>query len=317
MALVHELSWSASRARLFTACPRRYYYVYYLSWKGWGRQADPERRRAYLLKKMTRMPMLAGDIVHRAIAEYFARRDQGIPWSREEATTWAVDELRAGYKQSRDGSWKASPAKSVRLAEHHYAEDRIDEGTGAAGDYGKRYVERMTGCLGLFFDDPRLESARESQPGDWLACEDMSTFELFDTKVFAVPDFAYWESAGGSGERGTVRILDWKTGRPAEGDRFQLEIYAFYAREHWGVDPRSTTAADVYLLDGEVSEVQVSDDVLESALARIESSIGDMRAVHFDADGSKGDVEAFPMVPEERAGFECSGCNFRELCDRA
>jgi len=317
MALVHELSWSASRARSFTACPRRYYYLYYLSWQGWGRNADPDRRKAYLLKKMTRMPMLAGDIVHRAIAEYFARRDQGLPWSLDEATAWAVEQLRAGYKESRDGAWKAKPAKLVRLAEHHYGEERIDETSGAAGDYGKRYVERITACLKAFFEDPQLESARESQPGDWLACEEMSTFELFDTKVFAIPDFAYWDSTRGSGERGTVRILDWKTGRPADGDRFQLEIYAFYARDYWGVDPRSTTAADVYLLSGEVSEVQVSDDVLESALAQIESSIGEMRAVHFDADGSKGDPEDFPMVAEDRAGYECSGCNFRELCDRA
>mgnify|MGYP003695041115 CR=1 FL=1 len=124
-------------------------------------------------------------------------------------------------------------------------------------------------------------------------------------------------SRRGAGERGTVRILDWKTGRPAEGDRFQLEIYAFYARDHWGVDPRSTTAADVYLLSGEVAEVQVSDEALESALERIEGSIGEMKAVHFDADGSKGDPGDFPMVSEDRASFECSGCNFRELCDRA
>ena len=242
--------------------------------------------------------------------------DQGLPWSQEEATKWAVEQLLSGYRESRDGAWKASPAKSVRLAEHHYEEDRIDEGSGAAGDYGKRFVERITGCLGAFFEDPKLESARESQPGDWLACEDMSTFELFGTKVFAVPDFAYWDSERGSGERGTVRILDWKTGRPAEGDRFQLEIYAFYARDHWGVDPRSTTAADVYLLSGEVAEVQVTDEALESALGRIETSIGEMRAVHFDADASKGDPGDFPMVSEDRAGFECSGCNFRELCDR-
>ncbi|MGB0333289.1 MAG: hypothetical protein ACPGPE_15875, partial [Planctomycetota bacterium] len=92
---------------------------------------------------------------------------------------------------------------------------------------------------------------------------------------------------------------------------------AFYARDHWGVDPRSTTAADVYLLSGEVAEVQVTGDALDSALGRIESSIREMRAVHFDADGSKGAPGDFPMVSEDRASFECSGCNFRELCDRA
>ena len=39
------------------------------------------------------------------------------------------------------------------------------------------------------------------------------------------------------------------------------------------------------------------------------------REVHFNADDSAGDPEAFPMV--EAGSRECSMCNFRELCDRS
>ncbi len=315
MAIVHELSWSTSRARTFSGCRRRYYFDYYLSWLGWGSRADPERRQAYLLKKMTRLPMFAGDIVHRGIAEYFARRDQGLGWSAEEAIAWGTQELRRGYKESRDGGWKAKPAKSIRLAEHHYAEERISEETGAAGDYGRRYVERIAACFRTFFEAPALDGARTSDPGDWLACEDMSTFDLFDTKVFAVPDFAYLERTAEA--EPPVRIIDWKTGAPSDADRFQLEVYAFYARERWGIPTERTTAADVYLQEGEISEVSVGDAELEDALSRIESSLGEMRAVHFDADRSKGDPGDFPMVPENEAARHCSSCNYRELCDRA
>jgi hypothetical protein len=328
MAIVHELSWSTSRARTFDSCRRKYYYDYYLSWLGWGRNADPERRSAYLLKKMTRMPMFAGDIVHRAIERYYSRRDQGQPWTSEEAIDWAVTELRRGYKESRDGGWKARPAKSIRLSEHHYGESRIDEASGEAGRYGKRYVERIRECLNTFFEAPELRSVREVEPGDWLACEEMSTFELFDTKIFAIPDFAYVDREGesapsqeGAGEVGgggpAVKIVDWKTGAPREADRFQLEVYAFYARERWKVDPLKTTAVDAYLGDGSLAEVQITDEVLAGALARIESSLTEMKAVHFDADASKGDRESFPMVPEAEAPRACSSCSYRELCDRA
>lgn len=316
MAIVHELSWSTSRARNFAECRRRYYFDYYLSWRGWGHDADPERRRAYLLKKMTRMPMLAGDIVHRAIAEFYARRDQGLGWTAEEATAWSVQELRRGYKESRDGGWKARPARSVRLAEHHYEEPDVDESGERARDYGTRYVERIEASLTTFFSSAQLAEAREAEPRDWLACEDMTTFELFDTKVFAVPDFAFVGRAGDGADEGLVHIVDWKTGRPRDADRFQLEVYAFYARERWGTDPRRTVASDVYLLDDEVRRVAVDDEILDGALARIESSIGEMRAVHFDADRSKGDAEQFPRVPEADAARICSRCNYRELCDR-
>ena len=319
MAIVHELSWSTSRARTFDSCRRKYYHDYYLSWLGWGRNADPERRDAYLLKKMTRMPMFAGDIVHRAIEQYYSRRDQGQTFTAEEAAAWAVTELRRGYKESRDGGWKARPAKSIRLSEHHYGEARIDEGTGEAAKYGKRYVDRITASLKTFFEAPELKGVRDVEPGDWLACEEMSTFELFDTKIFAIPDFAYVdrEATAANGGATAVRIVDWKTGAPREADRFQLEVYAFYARERWKVDPLATTAVDVYLGDGSLAEVQITDEVLTGALARIESSLTEMKAVHFDADRSKGDPEAFPMVPEAEAGFACSSCGYRELCDRA
>jgi hypothetical protein len=47
---------------------------------------------------------------------------------------------------------------------------------------------------------------------------------------------------------------------------------------------------------------------------RIEASIAEMRAVHFNADESAGDEEDFPKV--EEGSRECSMCNFRELCER-
>ena len=212
-------------------------------------------------------------------------------------------ELRRGYKESRDGGWKARPAKSVRLAEHHYAEERIDEASGAAGDYGKRYVERIGACLEAFFEMPAVAAARDAEPGDWLACEEMSTFELFDTKIFAIPDFAFLDRSG-EGEP-AVRIVDWKTGRPSDADRFQLEVYAFYARERWGVDPPRTKPVDVYLESGETAEVAIDEASLEETLARIETSLSEMKAVHFDADRSKGDPEDFPMVPK-RGTRECA-----------
>ncbi|MEZ6017055.1 MAG: PD-(D/E)XK nuclease family protein [Planctomycetota bacterium] len=312
MAIVHELSWSTSRARTFAACPRRYYFDYYLSWLGWERNAAPERRKAYLLKKMSRFPMLAGDLVHQGIAEYFRRRDQGLAYTLEEAKRDAVTALRAKYKESRDGAWKARPSKLCRLAEHHYEEPRIDEATGAAGEYGKRYVARMEACLTAFFEAPELADVRASEPASWLACEEMSTFELFGTKVFAVPDFAY------RAPDGRVHILDWKTGSPRPEDRFQLEVYAFYARETWGAAPEEIVAEDVYLESGERHAVEFTDATLAAAEARIERSLSEMKAAHFDADRGVGDPSRFPALaldsPEAR---ECRSCNYRELCDRA
>ncbi len=312
MALAHELSWSTSRARTFEACARRYYFDYYLSWLGWERNAAPERRKAYLLKKMTRMPILAGDLVHRAIAEYFRRRDQGVAYTLEEAREFTVRELRAKYKESRDGAWKAKPSKLCRLAEHHYEEPRIVEATGAAGEYGRRYVERMAACLETFFNWPELADVRESDPGSWLACEELSTFDVAGVKVYAVPDFAYRTPEG------RVRILDWKTGAPRPEDRFQLEVYALYARERFEAAADEIDAEDIYLERAERHGATFSDASLDATLAHIQATLGPMQAAHFDAERSTGDPERFPALAlGSAAAAECRSCNYRELCDRA
>ncbi len=306
----HELSWSASRSATFDVCRRRYYLHYYGSWRGWERNASGDQRRAWLLKKMTRMPMLAGDLVHQAIARWFEGRRLGVRGTRDEAIAWATAELRAKYKESRDGKWKLRPARLCHLAEHHYREARIDEASGAAGEYGKRFVTRIRDCLTTFFDHPDLEDVRAAAPGDYLAFEEMQTFELFGTKVYAVPDFALRRPAG-------ALLYDWKTGAPREEDRFQLAVYALFARDAWGIDPAEVTCRDVYLERGEQREVCLDPAEREAVLERIQTSLQAMGAVHFDADVNPGDPEGFPLrVEDEDGGRECGTCNYRELCGR-
>lgn len=314
MAIVHELSWSASRGRNFEECRRRYFWDYYGSWRGWEARASEARRSSYLLKKMTRMPMWAGDCLHDALAWWFAEKQRGHVASAREVEEHALGRLREGYRQSRDGEWKRRPSKLTHLAEHHYGEAEIDEGTGAAGEYGKRYVERIRAGIACFFESDELVRVREAASADYLACEEMGTIELFGVRVFAIPDFAFRDSGAGSDE---VWIYDWKSGRPRDEDVFQLSLYVHYAAQRWGVDPGAVRCVDAYLPDRDFRELRFSPADLEGTLAQVESSVERMRAMHFDADREEGEREAFPMISEEQgAARVCGRCNYRELCSR-
>ena len=309
MALVHELSWSVSRRGTFESCRRRYYYDYYLSWGGWGRSAPPVRARVYRLKKMERLPMLAGKLLHDALERWFDARRHGREESAESISAFAVEGLRRGYKESRDGAWRSSPSKFVHLAEHHYRETVVDEASGSARDYGRRFVQRIESSVQHFFSDERLRTVREAQPADWLACESMGTFDFEGTKVFAVPDFAYRDPEG------VVRVFDWKTGRERPEHRLQLAVYLLYAESVWGSDPERVRAVDAYLDQGELSEHEFDGAALEQVRADMRMSLEAMRALHFNADREEGDPERFPMVAE--GSRECSSCNYRELCLRS
>lgn len=323
MAFEHELSWSVSRSGTFAACKRRYYCDYYLSWNGWLRDAPESRALAWRLKKMTRMPMLAGDVLHQAIAEYFDQKSEGREMLEDELVGFAVKKLRDGYKQSRDGGglWRSRPSQSTHLAEHHYKEESVDESTSAAGDYGKRFVERLQAGGKHFMTSDALASLHELEPSEILCVEgrapgdrsskDLPTIELFGTKVFAIPDFACQTTEEGKPH---YWIYDWKSGSPREQDEFQLGVYTLYAMETWGAQPDQVTCVDAYLTKGELVAKQHTEMELEEISGRIEASLGEMRAVHFDAGSSAGDASVFPMV--EEGSRECSSCNYRELCER-
>lgn len=312
MAIVHELSWSVSRSGTFATCRRAYYHNYYLSWLGWSWNAPDERKLAYRLKKLTRLPMWAGDCLHVALAAWFEERAGGRERDVDWLTAHALDALRSGYRESRDraADWERRPARHTRLAEHYYGESVVDESNDNAKEYGTRYVERLRAGARTFFEAPALARVRAAAPEHYLACEELGTIEIDDLKVFAIPDFAFRDGDD-------LWIYDWKTGSPREQDVFQLALYCLYAEQKWGADPTAVRCVDAYLPRGEFTEQTFDRAQLDATLERARASMAAMRAVHFDADQGLGDPDDFPKIPlDSPAARECRTCNFRELCQR-
>jgi hypothetical protein len=309
-ALRHEYSWSISRSGLADTCLRAYYYKHYLAWGGWVAAAEPARRQAYRLSKLTRMPMWAGDCLHRSIAHWFGRRRDGERLTARELADHALAAFRAGYKQSRDETeaWLRRPKDVTRLGEHHYQEPCVDEPSGRAREYGTIYVQRLDSCARWFAESSELAPVREADPRDWLACEEFGTLELYKTRIHAVPDFAFRDAAG------DVWIYDWKTGAEQPDHEFQLGLYALYAAQEWGADPSAVRCVAAYLEAGRVVEHRYDEVALERVLGRIHASITALRELHFDADSGSGDPARFPQVAP--GSDACSKCGFREPCGR-
>jgi len=90
----NKFSWSFSRHKIFTACKRKYYYLYYGSWGGWEANADEKVRKLYQLKKMTNLPMLVGEVVHRTINYSLERLATGTEFPVEEAKERVIELFR-------------------------------------------------------------------------------------------------------------------------------------------------------------------------------------------------------------------------------
>ena len=74
--------------------------------------------------------------------------------------------------------------------------------------------------------------------------------------------------------------------------------------EKWGAQPGEVTCVDVYLTSGELAAKQHTEMDLEAILGRIEASLAEMRAVHFDAGDRPGDESCFPQVEQSSRGVQ-------------
>jgi hypothetical protein len=303
--LTNDFSWSKSRHELMSGCLRAYYLSYYRSWGGWERGAAPEVQQLYGLKKLHNRFTWAGSAVHDAVKEallhYRARR----PVDPAEAIERVHRKMKAEWKHSHDGKHWQDRKTFAGLREHEYREALEPE-------VWKRNWELTREALAWFFQS-RWPALAQSLPRErWIEVDsadfDRSVFYLDGVKVFAVPDFAYFD------EDGAPRVVDWKTGNARDGYDAQVLGYALYLSERYGLPLERIRTSLVYLNAGVEKEVPCTPEAVEGFKALFRDSVGRMRVLLADAEKNvpRGE-EAFPQK-EDPAG--CSECVFRRPCGR-
>jgi len=155
----NQFSWSMSRHRVFSECPRQYYYRHYGSWGGWDAAAAPDVRRLYILKQLASRQMWAGRIVHDAIEMALHVYQQGREVPVDPFLEDVIERMRAEWKSSRDGLYREKP-KTLALFEHEYVLDLKRE-------VWQMLSRNVQNCLRNFFRLPLLAEVRRTEPEHW------------------------------------------------------------------------------------------------------------------------------------------------------
>jgi len=282
-----DFSWSVSRHDSFSTCKRKYFYSYYAA------NEDPEIHR---LKKLSALPMWAGNVVHSTI-ENFLKAHDAIPSPEGQEAI-----IRAAVHGDMLASWKESEANSLtfRLFEHEY-QVPID------ADDKKIVVGIVMRSLRNFFRSDLLREVMAVGRANWLTIEDLVSFDVAGIPVFLRMDLAYRD------RNGRVVIVDWKTGR-GEGrfSEVQLAGYALYAAQQGWVKSASELQTELaYLAIPSYVRRSVDQKRLDHAHAFIAKSASTMKALLLDPVANLGRLEDFAMI--ERPTI-CRRCNFRRLC---
>lgn len=312
MALLeNRLTWSKSRAEVFSHCLRKYWWTYYGAWGGWSSEAALETREAYVLKNLHSRWTWVGDVVHRTIEKVLRRvgragGDRGLdldagtdvdPAAEVEEVTRT---MRRQYRESRDGGYRAAPKRSFGLVEHEYAVALPDA---EWKEMNRRAIEAVQG----FLASATFADIRTSNPANWLPFEELDSFDFEGTQVWAALDFARRTPTG-------AEVYDWKTGEERiEGNTLQILAYAMFVQAKYGVPATDVVGRLVYVNTGRVHEIRPTTEALEEARQTMRASIAQMRQRMQMGGGSEPGKLAFPMTEDLE---KCAMCAFRRLCSR-
>jgi len=298
--LENTFSWSFSRSRTFTDCPKKYWYHYYGSWGGWDRDAPEQPRELYRLKNITGLHLIAGDVVHRAIERILTGFARGSMPDADQSLAWCKAEMQRSFVESRDDVARESPKRYTRLAEHEFGPIPNPETL-------KKIAQKVGTSMRNFYSSRSFSIIRETDPDAWLPMETLDSFDFEGTKVYAVPDFAVRHD-------GEVLIFDWKTGRSDPRNKDQVVLYALFAAAKWGADPDHVQGAPVYLLDGgDFVPMPATAADRDRVASFMRESIAAMKQRLTDPEKNEAREEEFAANP----GGACRWCNFRGVCPDA
>ncbi len=297
-----EFSWSPSRQRLLDDCPRAYFYRYYLSWNGWLDDPPADAREAYRLGKLTGLDALFGlEIDKRALElERCARQGLAPP---------PLDEMEHRTRETLNDAWRSSKRqrqqfdarpKQVTMLRALYL------GQDTAGEV-QRVEQRLRPALENLASREHWLRLAECGADGKVELPEFASFSVDGTKVFALPDLAYVH-------RGTLHVIDWKSGRRSEAHQTQVLLSSFWAlATPAGREATATTGHLEYLAEGAEVIVDIPADLAERVSTIVQAGVQEMRALLRDpASNAPLDRESF--VPRE-SGL-CRTCNFLPLCGR-
>jgi len=293
-------TWSYSKRSLFERCQRRYYYEYYgasAALEGVDAQNGMLRRLKALEGRQERV----GTLLHRGIATYFHRAQEGTPSSADQLIDWLVRVFRQDCAYSRsdpDGAHPPGGSYPPILLREYY--DRLS-------DVERLMVEseqHLRSGLQAFLTEPIFLPFREAGKRSGALIEHHLRLPGFACKVDGRLDLAYPEAEG-------VTIVDWKSGtNDGDGtDSLQLAAYALWAKAHYQVSPAAIHIYKAFLRDAEVVAFPMTEQLLDQARVRIIQDAERMAQVQ--PYGERGCFEAF--TPCEQKGI-CRLCSFQRLC---
>lgn len=292
---------------------------------GHRRDAPPDARLAYALKKLTSLPAVIGEALHHAAATRARSiRDGMRPSTFDDLLAMVRDRLNAAVCSRNVERFLHAPGDTIMLREVFFAEwpDRRIPSELVVATRTK--VESL---LRAMVTHPVWQDLAQCGRGDILLCDSLDALEIdvngSPVRVYAAPDLI-WISHERRHVPGfgvpllppVVTILDWKSGRPnaaEEQGRTQLAVYAWWATRKLTlpVMPAAFIGRIANLGASTSADHDCQFVLYPEDVHRGRRLVGDAAAAILAARATDGSV---PMDEATRRPSACQWCAFTPVC---
>lgn len=295
-----EKSWSFSKDKLLSKCPRAYYYSKFLIWGGWDKTAPERVRKAYRLSKLTTIEQFLGSIIHDYIANNItALKTQDL----ENALKFIGGEFNKAvyYSHKYMEEWKQNPKSMTMFYSVYYKNRKLYE-----GDFGKKIRDKTKILLQNYYNSRTLKDIQNGIKIIEIDRENnFTSFWVNNYKIYSIVDFMYEKN-------GDIFIIDWKTGKKSPDDEFQLKLYALYAYKNYNIDLNRVYLINEYLYEGDYEERKYAKEELLEVENFIKERIDIME--NYLKDKEKNIPKDESSFPARSSKYNCKWCNFKEIC---
>ena len=309
MGISNQFTWSKSRAGKLQDCTRKYLLHYYTYWNGWNQASSDEARRVYRLRALNTVPTWQGKVVHHALQTallQFKDTEKLIPLA--DLVESACQRINDQWAVSKSRDYRNMGPKDPRffgLIEHELGQS-LDDDTPVVV-----FARAANALTNVYASSLWKHDILESDPKKWLNIDELAFFRLHGTKIWAVPDLLFTDTAG------LTRIIDWKTGAPdPESERFQMLSYAAYAHLEHSIPLDKISATLVFTRGHQLETTTLNADLdgLREFAAHAETSMGCMTALLVNEDRKANKPLPLAKFEQTTDTYKCNRCCFRNEC---
>jgi hypothetical protein len=293
----YSIGWSFSRLNSFQRCQ----YMYYLERikPGWIELPQNQKKDVESIRKLQPLPIIVGEVIHRAIAHYFRTCQNQNELTKEDFEI----KVKEVFKELLDRDNTFEGAYLIKDEFQIKVEEAVVKLQFLIDEFWQM-TERLAIGTAIRAAPSSIFIDHDDEPGPIYECR------IDGFKFYGTPDLVY---LGGDG---TYHLVSWKTGNSdPDGFLMQLAAQILFCIHNLGIDANMIVGRVINLnrMADPPVEIRGNSPILISCVNRMKREVEGLKEMYIDSNyGIPKSIKEFALA---ESIMTCTVCKFNSVCE--